>query len=160
MNTLFKKAESILLDYWDGRLPVNPVYLANKLGITVYKADITPSLSLTSIEEDKFTITVGANDDVLKHRFFIAHSIGHIVLNHLNKDTPSIKDTSSSFSSNAKNFEKDANTFALALLLPERLVNTWFNKMIRTDISEASKMFDVSEAALYQRLIDLKLMKE
>lgn len=155
-----KKAEEILLEYWTGGLPVNPVFIANKLGIDVYKEDLGTKLAKSVIENNKFTITVGSGEKISSHRFFIAHCIGHILLEHLSKDKPIIEDTKSSFSSSNRNKEKDANTFALALLLPERLVKTWFDKMIGTDITEAAKMFDVAEAAVYQRLIDLRLIKE
>lgn len=160
MKISSKKAEEVLNLYWDGALPVNPVYIANKLGIEVYKDNLDGILLNTSFSEKKYSITVGYGEKISRHRFFIAHGIGHIVLNHINQATTSINDENDSFMTGAKNMEKEANSFALALLIPERLIRTWFLRMIGTDITEAAKMFDISEAAIYQRLLDLDLIKE
>lgn len=156
------KAGECLLLHWDGKLPVNPVSIANALGITVYKQFLDQD-SVHIIKDSNligYSITVNSHDSRVRQRFSIAHAMGHILLQHLHSQSTPYVDTPLSFSSKSIGQEKEANQFALELLLPERLTRTWFNKMIRTDISEAAKMFDVSEAALYQRLLSLNLIKE
>ena len=154
-------ANECLQLHWNGKLPVNPVSIANALGITVYKSFLEQDPLHITYETNSmsFEITVNDHDSRVRQRFSIAHAMGHILLQHpLAQDTPYI-DTPLSFSSNAVGQEKEANQFALELLLPERLVKTWFSKMITADVSDAAKMFDVAEAALYQRLVLLNLIK-
>lgn len=155
MNNTQKQADHLLLEHWDGSLPVNPVYIANALGITVLKSTEQTEPVQTQFTQGRYEITIQEQAPKTQHRFYIAHAIGHIVLNHLSEKRPQILDNKLSFQSHAPSEEMNANEFALALLIPERLVSTWFKKMIRTDLAEAAAMFDVAEAALYQRLIQL-----
>lgn len=155
------KAAEVLERYWDGSIPVNPVSIANAMGVQVFKMPMEDGASgFVETNDGTHTITVNQNDVRVRQRFTIAHEIGHIALGHTCDGTKVLRDTAAAFMSGNKDpKEVDANSFAAQLLMPERLVRTWFDRMIRTDITEAARMFDVSEAAIYYRLVNLGLVR-
>lgn len=154
-------ADTTLDKYWDGSLPVNPVSVANAMGVQVFKMPMDDGVNgFVENVAGTFTITVNESDARVRQRFTIAHEIGHIVLGHASDGSKLLRDTVAQFiSGNADPKEVAANSFAAELLMPERLIRTWFDRMIATDMTEAARMFDVSEAALYYRLVNLGLVR-
>ena len=75
-----KKSEEILTNYWDGSLPVNPVSIANKLGITIYKSSLGEKTSISNNNKEEKSITVNCDMDIVKQRFAITHALSHFVL--------------------------------------------------------------------------------
>ena len=113
-----KKANELLTEIWDGSIPVNPIKIANSLNINVYKSHEIDSLIECSVEDVEKSITIKPNESITSKIFYVAHSLGHLLLGHINDTLGTIKDQKYSFSSGAKSIEKEAKKFALTLLMP------------------------------------------
>lgn len=147
-------------------IPVNPVALANRLGIKVNNAKFSePSLvALLSKRGSDIWILLDEAGHPHRKRFSIAHELGHHFL-HLQTDGEFIDHDADLFRVNGYDSsvgitqerlkEIEANQFAAALLMPERLVRqTWQNC---SSISELARLFQVSEEALGYRIASLGL---
>ncbi len=72
-------AESILDEYWDGTIPVDPARIAHAMGIRVVDAYLDPDVA-GAIQKDKgkqVSIYLNYNDAATRKRFTCAHEIGH-----------------------------------------------------------------------------------
>src|SRR5689334_577433 len=82
------RAREILRDHGMLEMPVDPVKLANELGVKVYNAkfgegDIS---GLLAIRNTSPAIYVAADDKPARKRFTVAHELGHFVLHTLGRD--------------------------------------------------------------------------
>lgn len=149
-------AESILSQYWDGTIPVNLYSIATQLGVAVMS---DPSLAYHDasghyIPEDNSkskpaTVTYNPHEHPVRQRFTIAHEIGHHALSHgeSNRDTPS-----NFMSMNPDQKERDANTFAAALLMPTEAIRAMVEVKRITNIERLAELFHVSRPAMTYRL--------
>lgn len=113
-------ARQVLRQCWNYALPLNPVELANKLGVQIYSSPDLGELS-GYYDEEKRHIVVNANDGLLRQRFTVAHELGHHVMGH----GSSPRDSTQKYSQRhyvPKEYE--ANAFAAELLMPEEAVRT------------------------------------
>lgn len=139
-------AKDILLRYWDGSLPVNPVTIAKQLDLKViYGGD---DLELSGSFDDKTnTIFVNEDDSLNKQRFTIAHEIGHAVLGHGSSPRTKIRYNQTNFQFK----EYEANLFAAELLMPIEAIN-YMIKQTEISLKEMAEVFSVSNQALEIRL--------
>ena len=140
-----KRAYDILFNHWGAEVPVNVIKMAKNLGLTI---DFGDGYSITDNH-----ITIKSRDSTKRERFVIAHMIGHYVLNHGDQI-----DDVKNFSIKAFGIEKEANKFAVELLMPEVVVNHLIFKKGVTDISSLADYFSVSQVALSYRLKQLGLL--
>jgi Zn-dependent peptidase ImmA (M78 family) len=138
--------------------PINPLNIANYLGIDVYETCFTPDdgkniSGIVAIEEGQPVIYVNASDVPVKKRFTIAHEIGHVYLGHLtNKENNELLDDEVRLRSSVWNMEeKEANAFAAQLLMPASLIQGAGNAG-RTSVEKLAELFEVSEQAMMYRL--------
>jgi Zn-dependent peptidase ImmA (M78 family) len=140
--------------------------LALKLKIKLVAADLSDDVSgFFVINKGIPTITYKKEHIKSKRtRFTIAHEIGHYILH--SKEQPIFIDKTlkilyrNSASSTGEILkEREANTFAAALLMPKQLVDTEINNLLNKEIDNTIKIlaekFDVSEQALSFRLSNL-----
>lgn len=143
-------AQSILRQCWDLALPVNPVKIANALGLKVFYSSDLVELGGYYDQPSK-SIYVNENDPIARQRFSIAHELGHAILGH--GSSPRRND----ISYNKGNYiqkENAANRFAASLLMPEIAVRTLVEQkdMLLPDLC---REFDVSQRAMTIRLEEL-----
>ena len=146
-------------------IPVDPVVLANTLGIKVNNAKFSePTLAaMLAKRGSNVWILLDESGSPSRKRFSIAHELGHHFL-HLdsdgeivdrNADLFRISEYSSSELTPERRREIEANQFAAALLMPESLVRqTWPDY---SSVSEMAKLFQVSEESMGYRVASLGL---
>ncbi|MDR3159949.1 MAG: ImmA/IrrE family metallo-endopeptidase [Zoogloeaceae bacterium] len=114
-------AQSLLNEIWGDRgLPVDPAWIASRLGIVVKLASLPEKVSGAIIKDAGCdpVILLAQNDSNNRQRFTCAHELGHYVSNQ-GSGTFEYVDLRNG-SSNPE--ETWANEFAGNLLMPERLV--------------------------------------
>lgn len=74
-----EKAQRVLNDYWDGRLPVDPVRIALDLGMNVFEAHLDDSDSGMIVKEagKPASIYLNVNEPAARQNFTCAHELGH-----------------------------------------------------------------------------------
>lgn len=155
------KASQILKDHGLFSLPVDPVSLANNIGIKVNNAVFSDdNLSgLIAKRGSNISILVNKSDPPYRKRFTIAHELGHHFL-HLLSDGEFVDKKVDLFrdaegGDQSKKIEVQANQFAAALLMPPELVKIEYQK--NNDVSDLARKFNVSEEAMGYRLQRLRL---
>ncbi len=147
-------------------LAVDPIALANQLGVKVYNAKFGEAdvHGLLAVRGGVAAIYVNADDPPVRKRFTVAHELGHMVL-HLAGGDAEFIDNADSFRStidpeagwtDARRKEWEANAFAAELLMPEPLVRRRWSEI--RDIEGMSRWFQVSRPAMDIRLETLGLL--
>lgn len=155
-NNKVMSAEEALSRYWDvGSLPVDPIIIATKMGISVM-AD--PYLDGSGHYEPNAArngcplITYNPKESVVRQRFTIAHELGHHVLNHGPRD----RDTPKNFTMAVHDVaEVSANKFAARLLMPADFIHALVQVRGVRNLTRLAKLFSVSGAAMGYRLQEL-----
>jgi Zn-dependent peptidase ImmA (M78 family)/DNA-binding XRE family transcriptional regulator len=109
--------------------------------------------------EDGPLIAFNAGHSVGRQRFTVAHELGHLLLGHL--DTFHVDLSAQAAIPEGSGYksahEKEANTFAANLLMPESWVRDLGEDI---DIEECAKRFEVSTLAFGYRLMALGLRED
>lgn len=148
------------------RIPVDPVVLANHLGIKVNNAKFSEdNLSgLVAKRGNHIQILVNQSDQGYRKRFTIAHEIGHFLLHLQDKDGEFADHEADLFrmepgeevqATAPRQREVEANRFAAALLMDEELVRSQWGKV--GSMKAMSRLFNVSESAMGYRIGSLGL---
>lgn len=164
-SAIEEQAKNILLEHGLFTVPVNPVVLANKLGIKVFNAKFSDEslAAMVARRGDDITILLEESDPPYRKRFSIAHELGHHFL-HLVSDGEIVDKSIDLFRDSApagetideeRRKEIEANQFAAALLMPAELVREKWSST--ESMGEMAKLFNVSEAAMGFRLTSLGL---
>lgn len=164
-------AHDILEEYDIGTLPVDPIIIANDLGIKVYAEDYNPfngdivSGAIVKYENESIEIFVNKHDSYERQRFTIAHELGHYFM-HL-QNTPKFERVdmrrATGYGTNMPE-EVEANNFAAALLMDKNMVIEKFmlTKNFKFSVSKSieylADIFGVSKSAMQYRLINLGLI--
>lgn len=157
-------AESILDKYWDGLFSIDPVKIATAMGIEVYGrgGSIEPSYPYSGrlIEDNKkIYIEYNISENLVRQRFTVAHILGHIALKHL-----SPKPEVGAFYSDKEIDQQQANTFAIELLTPAKILIDMYQghilvkSRITNHVLYLSNKFGVSRDLMGHRLIQLNSM--
>ena len=155
-----KTAEQLLETSWAGRgYPVDPILIANELGIDVLETDLPKSVSgaLIKDEDQDPVIVLAENDSKNRKRFSCAHELGHYVY-RLSMDGNQYEyiDLRGDHSTTGTEPEEIfANQFAANLLMPEAEVKKLFAEKL-ADFLMAQR-FGVSDDAIRFRLKNLRL---
>ena len=164
-SSIEKVATDTLHQHGLHSIPVDPIALANRLGIKVNNAKFSePSLAaLLSKRGSNVWILLDEAGHPHRKRFSIAHELGHHFL-HLRTDGEMIDHDADLFRvseydsveiTQERLKEIEANQFAAALLMPERLIRqSWQD---RPSISKLARLFQVSEEAMGYRIASLGL---
>lgn len=136
--------------HWDYSLPVNPISIANSMGVKVYSSESMGTFS-GYYDADTNAIVVNSGDSTSRQRFSIAHELGHSAMGH----GSSPRDNSQQF--NQYHYdpkEVAANIFAAELLMPGEAVRTMVEQRELT-FQQLCEKFDVSSSAMRIRLESL-----
>jgi Zn-dependent peptidase ImmA (M78 family) len=151
-------AARILASVWQRGFPVDPVVIANALGVEVKDATLRENIAGAIVKErgQDAVILVNAVDHPNRKRFTCAHELGHFVMHERKPDSYEYVDLRDALASlGTDEHERYANSFAAALLMPEsevaRLVDEGRSQ------TEMSYHFGVSQEAMYYRLKNLNL---
>jgi Zn-dependent peptidase ImmA (M78 family) len=160
-----QRAAAVLREHGLESIPIDPVVLANRLGMAVHNAKFSDDniVGMIAKRGDQTTLLVNSDDSPFRKRFTIAHELGHHFL-HLLEDGEFVDGEASLFrglGESQKEVTPDrrreiqANLFAAALLMPEPAVRgEW--KLLRS-VEAMARRFNVSEAAMGIRIGQLGL---
>ena len=159
------RAMEVLRQHGLYSLPIDPVQLADRLGVTVKNAKFSDDslASMIAKRGDHTQILVEQADPPYRKRFSIAHELGHHFL-HLLEDGEIVdkradmfreKEPMDAHTSSDRIREIQANWFAAALLMPEEFVR---EEWVRNpSIARMARIFNVSEEAIGYRVDSLDL---
>lgn len=132
--------------------PVNPVRVANRLGIQVLKDNSRENID-GRYDADKNVIYLNTEQSLLRRRFTVCHELGHALMGH----GSSPRDNSKTYTrSDYDPKEVEANTFAAALLMPPQAVRTCVARGY--SFGQMCNYFGVSSMAMAIRLKQLGLI--
>jgi len=164
-------AERILEDSGTCRVPVPIESIADHLNLRSTSSDLDDEMSgLLVVDGKRGAIAYNSTHASVRQRFTVAHEIGHYVL-HVKNSTSKLfldrylvyrRDDQSSHGNDQEEIE--ANAFAAALLMPERLVREEIKKNDldlddEDDLSVLATRFSVSTTAMTFRLSNLGLLR-
>jgi len=139
-------------------IPVDPIQIAQSLGIEVFTADLDPGIAglLVKRQGRDAEIYLNAADSRNRQRFTAAHEVGHYVRRATGADDAwdyvDRRDQLSSLGTDPE--ERWANAFAAQLLMPEHEVRS---KAKRMTPSVMAVEFGVSLEAMKNRLATLRI---
>ncbi len=137
------RASQILRDHNLLNVPVDPLNVANALGIKVMNAVFSEETKSGAVVKrgGQYSIFVNANDSPARKRFTIAHEIGHRLLHMASGPDSEFVDTPDNFRTadvvdepgwtDERKKEWEANAFASALLMNSELVMGQYNLRYR-----------------------------
>ena len=145
------------------RPPVRLYVIAEALDVPVYEWQFPDEISGVFFSEGS-VVAVGVNEQHphVRQRFTTAHELGHFVfdserdlfIDFAASDATAMEENSGANSS----LERKANRFAAALLMPR----DWIEDDVSTygpDLTLLAKRYEVSEQALWFRLLNLRLVE-
>jgi Zn-dependent peptidase ImmA (M78 family) len=172
LQEIDQRAEQILRSTDTYRAPVPIEVVAHRLKLRTEAAVLGENVSgMLVVEDNQGAIGYNSTHARVRQRFTIAHEIAHFVL-HLKKNHKSQvfidkyvvfrRDDHSSEGNDQE--EVEANRLGAALLMPETLVRKEIRKHdLDLDDDEAvgflAKKFQVSSAAMTNRLVNLRLLR-
>lgn len=147
------------LDEGECRLPIDPLYIAQRLGMKVIPARLEPDISgmLAKRAGQDAEIYLNASDSLNRQRFSCAHEIGHYVKRVSSNAQDSwgyIDRRGPSAAQGIDAAEIYANQFAAELLMPEQQVRKYARELSPAGLAIK---FDVSVGAMKFRLENLGL---
>jgi Zn-dependent peptidase ImmA (M78 family) len=164
-------AERVLQESGAYRLPVPIESIADHLNLRATASDLDDEMSGVLVFDGKRgAIAYNSSHASVRQRFTVAHEIGHYML-HVKNSTSKLfldrytvyrRDDQSSHGNDREEIE--ANAFAAALLMPERLVRQEIKKHDldlddEDDLDVLAKRFSVSTTAMTFRLGNLGLLR-
>jgi Zn-dependent peptidase ImmA (M78 family) len=152
-------AQKVLAENWGDAIPVDPAVVARKMGMEVSDAYLDPDVAgaIEKREGRPAHIYLSTTDHPNRKRFTCAHEIGHAV-KRIGEDTFEYVDyRDGTASMGVDEGELFANSFAAALLMPEKEVRRLH--AIGMHEREMCRTFGVSEAAMVNRLKNLGLYR-
>jgi Zn-dependent peptidase ImmA (M78 family) len=153
-------ASELLDECWDGLLPVDPVRVAQSLGVKVLDASLNEDVSGALVKKEGAdpSILLSATDSRNRKRFTCAHELGHFIRRSDEPEKYEYVDYRDQQSSTGTvEEERFANSFAANLLMPELLVKSLHEQGL-PDFRMAKK-FGVSQEAMQYRLENLGLAR-
>ncbi|MBN9565821.1 MAG: ImmA/IrrE family metallo-endopeptidase [Alphaproteobacteria bacterium] len=156
---MVKMVDNVLENHWDFKLPVDPIKIAERMGVIVIcDENLASNISGQFFYEgDLPTIRYNPKEHPLRQRFTIAHELGHFSLGH----PGGYRDNARSFFLQPQGLdahERAANRFAASLLMPEIAIYKLIEKLPKLDVSTLANAFQVSEMALHYRLKNLGIV--
>ena len=157
-----REAQAILDTSWirsgfELALPVDPTYIANELGIKVFRAGLDADISgiLKKRPGMDAEIYLQASDSRNRQRFTCAHELGHYVARSAegDDDWEYVEHRALLASQGTDESEIFANQFAAHLLMPRKELET---SSFQSTIAALALKFGVSEDAMNFHLDNLR----
>jgi Zn-dependent peptidase ImmA (M78 family) len=171
-------ANSLLVQYAIQSAPVDVAAIARTLGVTVHLEQLEDEVSgMLLVKNKEKHIIVNKGHHSNRRRFTVAHELGHLRLHYKQGDEVYVdtklmvyhrsgrsQDYSHPHATTTPQQEKEANSFASALLMPRSIVESFVDShgidvFDEFDLSKLAQAFEVSEQAMYIRLNTLKLVQ-
>jgi len=142
--------EKVISDH-QAEAPVPVITIAGELGLDVFAAKFDDGISGMIKKEENGSYAIYVNEDhhINRQRFTIAHEIAHFLL-HKPLIGNGIVDDALYRSGLGNTIESEANAKAAKILMPISLLSQI--SLIKADIKELAKKFQVSKAAMAIRL--------
>lgn len=164
-------ARQIIRDYGITQPPIKVEEIARSHGVEIVRHRFEgPESGFALRDGSRLIIGLNTQTSRRRQRFTVAHELGHLLL-HEGKiivDQAVVRvDLRNDVSSMGTDIEEiEANTFAAALLMPEKIVFDHVVKLVRANgqitretlIAELARIFDVSAEAMGYRLINLGIL--
>jgi hypothetical protein len=151
-----RAADDVLNEYWDGRLPVDPVRIAETLGMSVWSADLPDNESGRIVKQhgQPAQIYLNRNEPDGRQNFTCAHELGHWF------ERKAQSDEEYSFVDRRDDRPKDAHEwyaehFAANLLMPAKEFIQACDE--GSGVRDLMQRFAVSPAAVRSRMRNLGL---
>lgn len=150
--------------------PVNVEAIIRNLGLSVRKdADLPIEISgqIERLSDGRHEISSSSGEHYFRQRFSLAHELGHYIL-HKSLIGAGLDDNKKFRSTSEGNFyntsielehERQANSFAASILMPERLLREDVEQGGKS-IVELYKLYQVSQSAMNWRLKNLGLTSQ
>ena len=162
-----EKAERLLIESDCYLVPVDVEKCAAHLKVEIQTLDLEDNVSgFFVMKGESAYIGYNKTNPPNRVRFTLAHELGHYFLHA--KDTPIFIDKNGQINRDHNSstgellIEREANAFAAALLMPEKLIREEVAKMKDVDevsfISNLAMLFKVSDQAMTIRLTNLGLI--
>lgn len=159
-----KAAERILADLEIEEPPVSPRHVAVRLGVPVFEWELTDEISGIFISyQNQFCIGVNEAHPRVRQQFSVAHEIGHLVYDRsqsLFLDFKEVSMTADLEKLQDAKAETRANQFAADLLMPAMWLSKDVKRYGTNDLPFLAKRYEVSQQALWFRLLTLKLVTD
>lgn len=166
-----KKAEGLLRECGALRAPVPLDTVVHHLALTAQARPLAEASGVLVVENGRGMIGYNVNHSRVRQRFTIAHEVGHFVMHTSSSQQQRLfvdrsmmfkRDGDSSTGDDLQ--EVQANKFAAALLMPEKLIreaiaSSDFDLDDEDDVNLLAKRFNVSAAAMTFRLKNLGLFR-
>lgn len=111
MDKTVSLAEKLLREYWDNELPVDPIRIANSIGLKVYSKD-------KDCEEKENCLYLDISEPSWNQRWFVAHSIAyHLLFKKKQPEDPLERVL----------MDIECNRFARTLLIPDGMIMELFD---------------------------------
>lgn len=151
-------ASDALNRYWNGFLPVDPMFIAQQYGISVFAE---PELNSVGASGDCYIDSQGnpiirynPYEPITRQRFTIAHELGHLLMGHIRQGERAHRDPMRSYDQYSERpMERQANEFAAQLLMPETIVRMAAREV--PSVWELAGRFNVSADAMGYRIRNL-----
>lgn len=165
MSPDIKSKVKEFLNYANSDVPIDPLLIAQNMGIKIMDADFNNEhiSGLIKKSGDSVTIYLKRTDVATRKRFTVAHELGHLALHMNHKDEGKFIDNDKIFARDDgflgysdRTKEKEANQFAAELLMPEEKVRKYWEDCFNSPELMAAK-FHVSLSSMRIRLNNLGL---
>lgn len=132
----------------------NPFLIADAMGILILYCPLKTTLGRYTKYCRIKSIIINSNADESLHKFICAHELAHAIL-HPNLNTAQLLHISPC--ANANKYEKEANTFAVELLLPDDEIvecPDWTDEFFAVNAGIPHEMIKLKEFPIVQMRID------
>lgn len=162
-------ASQILADLNNYELPVPIKRIVESLGLNIHSYDLGDNISgVLVINKDQGIIGVNPLESSVRQRFTIAHELGHYILHKNSNESIFVdKDFKVLFrnqesSTGEHKREQEANAFAAAILMPQRMLiekiqEHFIDLTDELAVKRLAQIFDVSVMAMTIRISNLNL---
>lgn len=154
-------AEGVLKLHWDQSVPVDVAHIAQRMGMTVrHSSSLATCAQLQINAQNHPSLTLCQHHGPALQRYATAQALGHLALHHLRPGLErSIVVTEDFALDDPSRTEREAQQFALRLLIPEPVLRYCVQDMAMLDILELAHLFDVPAALMGWRLMDWPMPK-
>jgi Zn-dependent peptidase ImmA (M78 family) len=146
-----QKAKDVLREFGFDRPPIDPQFLSEQLGVTVFFAEFDEASRGVSgfYDPEDLTIYVNKNDPPVRQTFTIAHELGHHLMHAEWAKSSDYKVLMRNTEVAQDPYEQEANAFAAHLLVPADMLKSYKSL---AGVQDLARLFMVSVPVIRNRL--------
>lgn len=153
-------ASEFLAQHWDEELPVDLIALASSAGVRIVLVDMVndDGFHTAKLQKKHGQSIIQLRRDLVdpRRRYAIAHALALHLL--IDSDVERVCTLFSYSNANPDPVAQQANSLALALLMPYEAVISAVRGILPPTLAKLATKFDVSEVAVNQRLQDMGIL--